>query len=69
MGCNTENAHTAASNTKPAAHKTLLLMGQLRTVAERENIVHHTQPTCTYNALKPEQKTAQVKDSSTKLSY
>ena len=64
-----ENAHTAASNTKPAVHKTLLLMGQLRTIAGRENIVHHMQPTRTYNALKLEQKTAQVKDSSTKPSY
>ena len=31
--------------------------------------MHRMQPTCTYNALKPEQKTVQVKDSSTKLSY
>ena len=60
-----ENAHTAASNTKPAAHKTLLPMAQLRTIVGRENIVHCTQPTCTYNAPKPEQKTVQVKDSST----
>ena len=64
-----ENAHTAASNTKPAAHKTLLPTAQLRTVVGRENVVHRTQPTHTYNALKPEQKTVQVKDSSTKLSY
>ena len=64
-----KNAHTAASNTKPAAHKTLLLMGQLRTIVGRENIVHCTQPTHMYNAPKPEQKTVQVKDSSTKLSY
>ena len=64
-----ENAHTAVSNTKPTAHKTLLPMAQLRTVVGRENIVHHMQPTCTYNAPKPEQKTVQVKDSSTKLSY
>ena len=61
--------HTAASSTKPTVHKNLLLMGQLRTVIGRENIVHHMQPTCTYNAPKPEQKTVQVKDSSTKLSY
>ena len=64
-----ENAHTAASNTKPAAHKTLLPMGQLRTVIGRENVVHRMQPTRTYNAPKPEQKTVQVKDSSTKQSY
>ena len=44
-------------------------MGQLRTIAGRENIVHHMQPTRTYNALKLEQKTVQVKDSSTKPSY
>ena len=37
-----ENAHTAASNTKPAAHKTLLPMVQLRTVVGRENVVHRT---------------------------
>ena len=64
-----ENAHTAASNTKPTAHKTLLPTVQLRTVVGRENVVHHTQPTRTYHAPKPEQKTVQVKDSSTKLSY
>ena len=64
-----ENAHTAASNTKPAVHKTLLPTAQLRTVVGRENVVHCMQPTHTYNALKPEQKTVQVKDSSTKLSY
>ena len=64
-----QNAHTAVSNTKPAAPKALLLTAQLRTVIGRENVVHHTQPTCTYNALKPEQKTVQVKDSSTKPSY
>ena len=68
MQC-TENAHTAASNTKPTVHKTLLPMAQLRTAIGRENIVHHTQSTCMYNAPKPEQKTVQVKDSSTKLSY
>ena len=32
-------------------------------------VVHRMQPTCTYNAPKPEQKTVQVKDSSTKLSH
>ena len=64
-----KNTHTAASNTKPAAHKTLLLMVQLRTIIGRENVVHCMQPTCTYNTPKPEQKTVQVKDSSTKLSY
>ena len=61
----TENAHTAVSNTKPAVHKTLLPMGLLRTVIGRENIVHCTQPTRMHNAPKPEQKTVQVKDSST----
>ena len=64
-----ENAHTAVSNTKPAVHKTLLPTGQLRTVVGRENVVHRMQPTCMYNAPKPEQKTVQVKDSSTKPSY
>ena len=64
-----KNAHIAASNTKSAAHKTLLLTAQVRTVIGRENVVHHTQLTRTYNALKPEQKTVQVKDSLTKLSY
>ena len=44
-------------------------MAQLRTVIGRENIVHCTQPMRTYNAPKTEQKTVQVKDSSTKLSY
>ena len=68
MRC-TENMHTAVSNTKPTAYKTLLLMGQSRTVIGKENIVHRTQTTCTYNAPKPEQKTVQVKDSLTKLSY
>ena len=55
MQC-TENAHTAASNTKPTVHKALHPMAQLRTIAGRENVVHHTQPTCMYNALKPEQR-------------
>ena len=64
-----ENTHTAASNTKPTAHKTLLPTVQLRTVVGRENVVHHMQPTRMYHALKPEQKTVQVKDSSTKPSY
>ena len=64
-----KTTHTAASNTKPAAHKTLLPMAQLRTIVGRENVVHCTQPMRTYNAPKPEQKTVQVKDSSTKLSY
>ena len=64
-----KNAHTAASNTKPTAHKALLPMAQSRTVVGRENVVHHMQPTRMYNALKPEQKTVQVKDSSTKPSY
>ena len=64
-----KNTHTAVSNTKPAAHKTLLPTVQLRTVVGRENVVHRMQPTRTYNTPKPEQKTVQVKDSSTKLSY
>ena len=64
-----ENVHTAASNTKPTAHKTLLLTVQLRTIVGRENVVHCMQPMCTYHAPKPEQKTVQVKDSSTKPSY
>ena len=65
----TENMHTAASNTKPAAHKALLSTTQLSTIVGRENVVHCTQPTCMYNAPKPEQKTVQVKDSSTKPIY
>ena len=65
----TENTHTAASNTKPAAYKTQLLMGQSRTIVGRENVVHRTQTMRVYNAPKAEQKTVQVKDSSTKLSY
>ena len=44
-------------------------MGQSRTIIGRENIVHHMQTMCAYNAPKPEQKTVQVRDSSTKLSY
>ena len=64
-----ENTHTAVSNTKPAVHKALLPMAQFRPIAGRENIVHCTQPMHMYNAPKPEQKTVQVKDSSTKLSY
>ena len=64
-----ESAHTAVSNTKPTAYKTQPLTGQSRTVIRRENIVHHTQTMHVYNAPKPEQKTVQVKDSSTKLSY
>ena len=64
-----ENAHTAVSNTKPAAYKTQPLMGQSRTIIGRENIVHHIQTTCTYNAPKPEQKNVQVRDSLTKPSY
>ena len=64
-----KNAHTAASSTKPAVHKTLLPTGQLRTIIGRENVVHCMQPMCMYNAPKPEQKTVQVKDSLTKPSY
>ena len=56
-----KNAHTAASNTKPAAYKTLLPTAQLRTIVGRENVAHHMQPMHTYNAPKPEQKTVQVK--------
>ena len=41
-----ENAHTAASNTNPAAYKTQLLTGQSRTVIGRENVVHRMQTTC-----------------------
>ena len=55
MQC-TENAHTAASNTKPAAHQALLLMAQSRTIVGRENVVHRMQPMRTYHALKPEQR-------------
>ena len=64
-----ENAHTSVSNTKPTAHKALLPTVPLRTVIGRENVVHHMQPMHTYHAPKPEQKTVQVKDSSTKPSY
>ena len=64
-----ENTDTAVSNTKPAAHKTPLLTVQLSTIVGRENVVHRTQPMRTYHAPKPEQKTVQVKDSSTKPSY
>ena len=64
----TKNAHTAASSTKPAAYKTPLPMGQSGTIIGRENIVHRMQTMCTYNAPKPEQKTVQVKDSSTETS-
>ena len=64
-----ENAHTAASNTKPAAYKAQPLMGQSKTVVGRENMVHCVQTTCAYNALRPEQKNFQVKDSSRKPSY
>ena len=69
MGCDAPKTHTAASNTKPAAHKIHLPTAQLRTVIGRENVVHHTQQMHTYNAPKPEQKIVQVKDSSTKPSY
>ena len=64
-----KNAHTAASNTKPTMHKALLPTAQLRTIIGRENVVHRTQPMCTYNAPKHEQKTVQVNDSLTKPSY
>ena len=62
-----KNAHTAASSTNPASQNTLLLTGQSRTIVGRENVVHRTQTTRTYNAPKPEQKTVQVKDSWSKL--
>ena len=64
-----KNAHTAVSNTKPAAHKNLPPTVQLRTIVGRENVAHRTQPMCMYHVPKPEQKTVQVKDSSTKPSY
>ena len=64
-----ENTHTAASNTKPTSYKTQLSTGQSRTIVGRENVVQHMQTTHAYNAPKPEQKTVQVKDSLTKLSY
>ena len=35
----TENVHIAVSNTKPAAYKTQLLMGQSRTIIGRENML------------------------------
>ena len=44
-------------------------MGQSRTIIGRENIVHCMQTMHAYNVPKPEQKTVQVKDSLTKLSY
>ena len=64
-----ENTHTAASNTKPAAYKTQPPTSQSRTVVGRENVVHCMQTMHVYNAPKPEQKTVQVRDSLTKLSY
>ena len=64
-----KNMHTAVSNTKPAVHKALLPMAHLSTIVGRENVVHCMQPMHTYYAPKPEQKTVQVKDSLTKLSY
>ena len=39
-----ENAHTAASNTKPTAHKAVLRTAQLSTITGRENVGHRTQP-------------------------
>ena len=64
-----ESAHTAVSNTMPTAYKTQPPMGQSRTVVGRENVVHHMQTMCMYNAPNPEQKNIQVRDSLTKLSY
>ena len=55
--------------TKPTAYKAQPLTGKPRTVIGRENTVHHAQTMHAYNALRPEQKTVQVKDSSTKWSY
>ena len=49
-----ESAHTAVSNTKPAAYKAQPLMGQTKTIIGRESMVHHVQTLHTYNALKPE---------------
>ena len=57
-----KNAHTASSNTKPTAYKTQPPMGQSRTVVGKENVVHHMQTMCVYNAPKPEQKNIQVRD-------
>ena len=68
MQC-TKSTHTAVSNTKPTAYKTQPLMGQSRTIVGGENVVHRMQTTCAYNAPNPEQKTVQVRDSLTKLSY
>ena len=64
-----ENAHTAASNTKPTAYKAQPPTGQSRTITGREDTVHHAQITHAYNALRPEQKNVQVKDGLTKLRY
>ena len=63
-GCN-----VLKTRTKPTVHKTLLLMDQSRTIIGREKVVHCMQTMHMYNAPKPEQKTVQVKDSLTKLSY
>ena len=64
-----ENAHTAASNTKPATYKTQPLTGQSRMIIGRENIVHCMQTMCAYNAPKHKQKDVQVRESLTKPSY
>ena len=63
-----DSAHTAASNTKPAAYKAQLLMSQMTAVVGRENMVHCGQTMHAYNALKPEQRFVQEKDSLTKPS-
>ena len=44
-------------------------MGQTKAVVGRENVVHHVQTMHTYNALKPEQRFVQERNSLTKLSY
>ena len=64
-----ESAHTAVNNTKPTAYKTQPPTGQSRTIIGRENVVHHMQTMCAYDAPKLERKNVQVRDSSTKLSY
>ena len=51
------------------AYKAQLLMGQTKAVIGREDAVHHVQTMHTYNALKPEQRFVQEKNSLTKLSY
>ena len=45
MRC-TKNTHTAASNAKPTAYKTQLLMGQSRTIRERECSASYADNAC-----------------------